>query len=249
MRPVQAADPEVGPGPPREGSAAEATRFPLGKPIPRPRGLLEKSRGLSRLPSTSSGKQHLCCILDGMDRSKFRFPRSVSVMASKDFANFARPTLDTYGVLAHGQLCLLAQSLPAVAKDSNFCCDVLAFVLHKITEAGRMDPRQCELVVQSDNCSREIKNNSLLRMLGLWVSLHRLGRAELRNLRAGHSHEDIDAWFGHLSYWLESEKELHTPPDFRDSLERFMKQPGARVDEPMKFSVTVDRVRDWILGT
>lgn len=208
-----------------------------------------RARACSRLPATTAGTRQLCCIMDGMDRSKFKFPRSQALQASKTFGNFSRPTLDTYGLIAHGELALLAQSLPMVAKDSNFCCDVLAFVMHHLIECGRLEGRATELIIQSDNTCREVKNNSVLRQLGLWTALQKVSRAELRMLRSGHSHEDVDAWFGQLSYWLQAQTELHVPADFTKSLSNFMEKDGARPHESRKLSIAVNRVRDWRLDS
>ena len=180
-----------------------------------------------------------------MDRSKFKVPRSTSVISSKDFSAFGRPTLDCYGCLNHGRMAILFQTLPHIRKDSNFSCEVIAYNMHKLAEVA--DTRRMELVCQSDNCCREVKNNSVVRLLGLWAGCHKVARAELRQLRTGHSHEDIDALFGALTYHLEREFELHTDAAFLASLQTFLSDPLCRPNEPEKFALQVDQVRDWTL--
>ncbi|CAK9044628.1 Integrase catalytic domain-containing protein [Durusdinium trenchii] len=183
----------------------------------------DKRRSLARLPADFEGNAHVCLILDGMDRSKFKVPRSTSVISSKDFSAFGRPTLDCYGCLNHGRMAILFQTLPHIRKDSNFSCEVIAYNMHKLAEVA--DTRRMELVCQSDNCCREVKNNSVVRLLGLWVGCH--------------SHEDIDALFGALTYHLEREFELHTDAAFLASLQTFLSDPLCRPNEPEKFALQV----------
>lgn len=197
------------------------------------------------MPSNFDGARTLCIILDGIDRSKFRLPQTLT--SSKDFAGFTmRPTFDTYGALAHGEAAFLFQSGPETAKDSNYCTEVYTHILDVLIRERGLDSRRLELVLPCDNTVREVKNNTTTRQLAMWTSLHRLHRAELRSLVTGHSHEDIDAWFGALTYHLERELELHTPLQFIRSLQKFM--DSSRPYEPLKRAVQVHRVRNWSLS-
>ena len=206
-----------------------------------------KSRARSRLPSLPSGSRSIVAIVDGMDHAKYRWPRS-SNMISKDFASFVRPHLDCTGLLCHGHCAVLALSEGFVQKDASWAVELLCHVMHEISARDSVDLTDAEFVVQADNCSREAKNNTMARYLGLMVASGRLKRAEMRFLQSGHSHEDIDAWFGNLSSWIQSHKEIHTPLDFLSVLRNYMERPSTRPTEPLKLAHKIDMVRDWTYG-
>ena len=204
-----------------------------------------ESRTQSRLNYLSQGHRLVCVILDGMDKSKYRLPRSLC-MHAKDFSSFIRPSIDVHGVLMHGHLAALFLSDPFAAKDSSWCTDILSHVLDEL--GCSVDLRTVRLVAQSDNTCREVKNNTCLRALSYFVSTHRLHSAELRCLRTGHSHEDIDGWFSQLNSVLEANNELHTPTAFRDALDKYLQLPTTRPNEHgNKFTKIVNTVRDWFL--
>ena len=64
--------------------------------------------------------------------------------------------------------------------------------LHILSGVPGLDLKRCELVAFGDNSSKELKNNSVLRLLGGLVQTHKIKRSELRTLESGHSHEDLD---------------------------------------------------------
>ena len=199
-------------------------------------------RAASRLNNlTADSTQELVIIGDGMDHSKFRYPRSLC-MASKQFDPFLRPHLNMYACLAHGHMALLCLSEMTVAKDASFCLDVMSYCLHCV--ASRLDLRSTRLTLQSDNTCRELKNNSAVRLLAVWVGTRRLFAAQLSCLQKGHSHEDIDAFFANVAVTIEKYNELHRPEDFRQILQQYL-DGGARKHEELKEVVMVDQVRDW----
>ena len=204
-----------------------------------------RSRTASRLQSLPSGLQSIVCIVDSMDHSKYRWPRS-NAMVSKEFASFNRPHLDVTGLLLHGHGAFLAASEGWVAKEASWTIDLVAHATHLLS--ANVDLRSAELIIQADNCTKEVKNNSFCRYLSLLVATRRLRRAELRFLQTGHSHEDIDAFFGQLTSYLEGQREIETPPDMIDALQRFLDRPECRPNEPLKKAFKVDQVRDWWLG-
>lgn len=157
-----------------------------------------RSRADSKLPLHPSGEKSLTIICDGMDHSKFKWPRVGSIFGSKDFASLNRPVMDCYAAILHGHGVVLATSLPFLTrKDSSFCAEVLNHVLHLFSQW--YDLREYCVIIQSDNTSREIKNNCLKRWGGLMVGLGRCRRMEFRYLISGHSHEDCDAWFANIA--------------------------------------------------
>lgn len=204
-------------------------------------------RAESRLSLLSAvGCRTMCCIVDGMDKSKFRLPRSLA-MGSKEFSSFNRPSLDLHGLLLHGHCAGLFLSDPQVPKDSSWTTDLLLHLLDEV--AASIDLRPVRFIAQADNASKEAKNSTLLRTLAYLVSCHRLMAAEVRCLRTGHSHEDIDGWFGQLTHVLERSNELYTPGDFRDCLDNYLQMDSSRPYEKMKVCKVVNTVRDWQLVT
>ena len=183
-----------------------------------------------------------------MDRAKFRFPKSLN-MNSKDLCNLNRPQVDLTGCIAHGHYVFLCLAEGNVVKDSSWTCELASHLLHHVTEAGSLDLRLTNLILQADNCSKEVKNMTMLRWASLLVSRHRLRKAEFRFLQSGHSHEDIDAsLFARIHTALESRAELHTPSDIRQLLEDVVRHPNFRVHEPDKQVCILNRVRSWLLG-
>ena len=185
-----------------------------------------RSRAQSRLRSVNaSGFETVCLIIDAMDKSKFRFPRTL-LMQSKDLEGLQRPSLEMTACIAHGRCLVLAVGGPRIHKDSSAMCDIVLHTLNRLACSG-LDLRRCELVLQTDNTSRESKNNCMLRLMGSLVASRRVGRCELRCLQSGHSHEDIDGFFSIVASSLEQENELLLPIDYINKLERFLRQPQA----------------------
>ena len=121
-------------------------------------------RGSSRLRSLV----HVTLILDGMDQCKFCYPRS-SVLQAKDLCNFQRPKLQVTGCLLHGYILLFAVSDFFHAKDSSASAELIVHMLHRLQGLG-IQLCNVHLHLQSDNTTREVKNNTCLRLLGALVS-------------------------------------------------------------------------------
>ena len=155
-----------------------------------------------------------------------------------------RPCMDVMGVLAHGHVAALALSHPYVTKGSSFCTELILNVLKRCVDRG-LDVRSIALHIQSDNTSKETKNNTLLRLAGVLTSLHRIKRADIQNLLSGHSHEDIDQWFSVITSILEAHPELHCPSDFVDCLNKYLRDPQSRPHEPEREAFMVESVREW----
>jgi hypothetical protein len=153
-----------------------------------------EARSQSRLREPlPSGLIRITMITDGMDKSKFRYPRA-KALGSKEFDGLIRPALDMVATIVHGYSITVLLSEPFVAKDSSSTCDAVLHSLDRLAGAG-VDLRKVSLHLQADNTSREVKNNTLLRMGGALVASHRLHDLRICNLRAGHSHEDVDGFF------------------------------------------------------
>ena len=157
-----------------------------------------------------------------------------------------RPTMDVHGVLAHGHGAYLALSEPYTPKDSSWCTELLLHTLHRMSAVRGADMRLFELIVQSDNTSRECKNNTVIRALGVLTCLHKVKRAELRCLMTAHSHEDVDMFFAQLLSHLETFPEPHTPSSFVQCLQQYLAKPETRPHELDKEAFLVHNVRDWL---
>ena len=151
------------------------------------------ARAASRHGYDREGLRTLCLIMDSMDRSKFALPRTAALQ-SKEMAGLERPRLDCTAVLSHGHLVSIYFAESPIVKGSRWTCEILAHTLHSLTEQG-VDLRDYEVILQGDNCSKEVKSNAVLKYLALLVSTRRVRRASIQTLVSGHSHEDIDQFF------------------------------------------------------
>ena len=205
------------------------------------------SRSQSKLPMLPTGQKSITIICDGLDHQKFAYPRDLSFSA-KEFSKFVRPALDCYAAILHGHGLFVSLSEPFLRKDSSFCCDVLSHVLHRVSASS--DMREYEIIIQSDNTCKEIKNNTLMRWGGMMVGLHRCRRLEFRFLQSGHSHEDCDQWFAQVSNLIERNKSLQTPYDFQAVLQSWLDEGETRPDEKeFRIVSMVSACRNWTLVT
>ena len=78
-------------------------------------------------------------------------------------------------------------------KGSNFCADCILHTVSRCAARG-VDARCVSLHIQSDNTSKEAKNNTQLRLAAVLTALHRVKGCDIQNLMTGHSHEDLDQW-------------------------------------------------------
>lgn len=106
-------------------------------------------------------------ILDGVDQAKFTYPRS-DVFRSKDLASVQRPRAHVSGLICHGRFILFTVSPSNVPKDANSCIETTAHALELL--AKEIDLSMIILNINSDNTSREVKNNFYIRWLASLVS-------------------------------------------------------------------------------
>lgn len=202
-----------------------------------------QARSTSRLFFLPCGRRSFCMITDGMDRSKFKLPRS-RIMTTKEFDSFSRPSLDMSAMITHGHSCVIAISGPRVGKGSSWVVDLFANALHRL--ADQHDIRSAEVILQSDNCSKETKNNCMMHFMGMITSLKKVYRTEMRYLQTAHTHEDVDQYFSAIATHIQASPELHTPADFVWSLTNFGRDhPDVRPYEPNTIVYEVGGTRDW----
>ena len=211
----------------------------------RDRNVYWNARALSRLGCDQDGKRILTLILDSMDHSKWMIPRS-KIFGSKAFSGMVRPCMGCTGLLAHGHLVMVAFSEGHIVKGANWTIELLSIALQKL--ATVIDLREYSLHIQGDNCSKELKSNSICRYLALLTSRHRVRNARLMCCASGHSHEDIDQFFSLLGAFLEVQTELRTPNQFLNALCQYLANASVRPLESMRDVRKIDVVRAWYTG-
>ena len=208
-----------------------------------------KSRSDSRMAeATSEGVMRIAVTIDSIDHSKFAWPRATA-MDAKEFGQFIRPTLGVTAALIHGYAVLFFVSEPHMAHDSSWTSEIIACCLNFLKDKfPLLDMRNVHLSCHGDNSSKELKNNSVMRLLSGLVAVRRLKGASLGTLQSGHSHEDIDQMFSSLATHIRNESELHCPSDFVQSIQSWLDPPQTRPSEKFKRCFKLDQVRAWILG-
>ena len=207
-----------------------------------------QARGLSRLGPQASGKRTLVIMLDSIDHSKFAVPRA-RCLTSKDFNNFIRPTMHCTAALVHGVATFVILGEPFTMQNSSWTVDILAHIMHVLAQCQDIDLRNTELILVTDNASKEGKNNTVLRFLSGMVLTRKLLRAEFRSLESGHSHEDLDQAFSSLASHIHADPDLYNPLQFCSSIQRWLQTPSVRPLEPIHVVEKLDMVRSWLLAT
>ena len=102
-------------------------------------------------------------IVDGVDQSKFMYPRSDILFRSKELQGLIRPRAHVCGAIIHGRAVIFSVSPADVRKDANTSIELVAYCLQVVSRD--VDLRKVTLHLQSDNTSREVKNNHTIRYL------------------------------------------------------------------------------------
>lgn len=106
--------------------------------------------------------------IDSMDQSKFLFPRSdKSEFQSKELAGLQRPKAHITLCLCHGFFLLFTIAAADIKKDSSTHMDILMHACHLLVRDYNINLAQTFINIQSDNTSRETKNNTCMRLMGL----------------------------------------------------------------------------------
>lgn len=188
---------------------------------------------------------HIVAIIDGMDQCKFSYPRTPLVRA-KSLSTFIRPKLHIVGALCHGFSMTFTVSDHDHPKDSSVMNEILCHLLTRLGRSIRLQDHYIHIV--SDNTSRECKNNTTLRMLSALTTHGVIMGGSLRNLRSGHSHEDIDQLFGNAALFVvRHAKQVETPDQFVGVLQKFC-ATAHRPYEKERLVVKLDQHRNWILS-
>lgn len=203
-------------------------------------------RASSRLEAANPEVFTICGILDSMDVAKHAWPRT-PLMLSKQLCTFNRPKLTSTTFLIHGHHCTINLSPHCATANSS---RTLEIVNHSLTVlASRIDLRCTSLHLQADNCSREVKNQTLIWALALYVSRRQLHSSQLGFLSSGHSHEDIDGMFALLRRKIEDASDIPTPAAFTATLQEWLDAPENRPNEThYRKAIWIPHFRGWMLG-
>ncbi|CAK9118156.1 unnamed protein product [Durusdinium trenchii] len=188
----------------------------------------------------------LCLIVDGMDQGKFAYPRA-AVMGGKQWANFSRPRAHIVACRIHGYGTFFAVSRADAAKDSNHHCEFISIAITMVQKRFNLDLSKMHCHIQSDNCVRETKNNTLARWCSAMTSRGIFSSCVMACLRTGHSHEDIDQAFGRLACWMQKKPTALRPEDFVPLINQFLEESPFPY-EPFRLAFELNRVRDWTFG-
>ena len=152
-------------------------------------------------------------VIDGMDQAKWRAPRNLA--SSAEFDALWRPQLHVTGCIWHGVLEAYFIMPPDIAKDSNMNATVInrMFDLVRETQEGAM-PRN--LIINSDNTTRESKNQFFLATQAMLVSQDKFDTVDQEFPKTGHTHNEIDQRFSSVSTTLNRAPVLENMEEFRD---------------------------------
>ena len=200
-------------------------------------------RARSRSEATSGAPvTHISMICDGMDQAKHAYPKGEAINA-KEFASWVRPRLQATTIIAHGHAILVGLSPQNTLASGSRTMELVAYMMTK--QLHYIHWPAVFLHLEADNCSRELKHQTGLRMMSTLIALHRLRGCEFNYLSTGHSHEDIDAHFSLTSSYLDRFRELHNISDFQKTLQKMFENRSIRVNEPSREVTVFDSFHDW----
>lgn len=180
-----------------------------------------------------------------MHAAKHSWPKSNN-MYSKELNAFNRPRLTNTTLIIHGHLVHVALSPHVVSANSSRSCEILMHGLSLLSR--RLDLRHCVIHCQADNCSKELKNNTMLQQMATLCALKKVRAVQLSYLSSGHSHEDIDSTFSQFAAHLETSQDLWTPTDYVNYMQRFFANTERRPWEKASRKVyLLTQFRDWTL--
>ena len=114
-------------------------------------------------------RSHSCItvILDSMDQSKFFYPQSANrEFLVKELGGMQRPKAHITSAIFHGFFVLYTVSPADLRKDSSTMAEIFMYGLHLLKTEFQVDLAQLHVWLQTDNTTRECKNNVIARLLG-----------------------------------------------------------------------------------
>lgn len=120
-----------------------------------------------RAQSRLQGSMGILCIVDAIDQCKFQYPRS-DMFRSKELQGLNRPKAHIVGAILHGHSVIFSVSPSDLRKDANSSIELVAYCLQALSR--KVNLRRVTFHLQSDNTSREVKNNHMIRFLASLVA-------------------------------------------------------------------------------
>lgn len=106
-----------------------------------------------------------------MDQSKFFYPRGGNKeFQSKELGRFMRPKAHISCLIMHGWFILYTISPNDLKKDGSTMADIIMHALHLLRVDFQVDLSKQHFCLQTDNTTRECKNNVIARLMGGLVS-------------------------------------------------------------------------------
>lgn len=147
---------------------------------------------VAREMSWSDPENFLCCMADCMTETSTSIP--MQRRSSKGFGHVKFKTA-LFGVLVHGPEGFYAYTMNGL-KGGRTTCEVIHRTLLKLKQTRKVWPRN--LLLQLDNTCSDNKNHTVFAYCAWLVSQGVFETVEVRFLLVGHTHEDIDGYFGIL---------------------------------------------------
>jgi hypothetical protein len=138
----------------------------------------------------------LCIIVDAMTEGSTSVP--LQRRESKGFDKAALKT-QLVGALVHGPEGFYGYTVNGL-KGARTTCEVVHRTLMKLAKTRKVWPRN--FVLQLDNTSAENKNHTVMAYCAWLVATGVFETVQVRFLMVGHTHEDIDGYFGLLRRFL-----------------------------------------------
>ena len=134
-------------------------------------------RAQSRTEATSGQPiTTLSMIVDGMDQAKHAYPKG-EALSAKEFSAWVRPRLQATTVIAHGHGILVGLSPQNTSSSGSRTVELIAYMMTK--QLQYIHWPNVFLRLEADNCSKEIKHQTSLRMMASMICLHRLRGCEM----------------------------------------------------------------------
>jgi hypothetical protein len=150
----------------------------------------------AREQSFQNPEDVLCVIVDAMTETSTSVP--LQRRESKGMDSAALKT-QLVGALVHGPEGFFGYTVNGL-KGARTTCEVVHRTLMKLGKTRKVWPKN--FILQLDNTSAENKNHTVMAYMAWLVATGVFETVQVRFLVVGHTHEDIDGYFGLLRRYL-----------------------------------------------
>ena len=189
----------------------------------------------------------LVIIMDGLDKTKFAFPRFQESRMPKSMDNTQRPKMILTAAIAHGWItCLYLQSEIENHGSDQFC-ELLTRTIDKVmalVQRSRSREAPCHLVLQADNPTGQAKNTYVMTYLAYLTARYKFATVTINFLMVGHTHEDIDQLFAVVVALILRKQHFETAEEMLDYVAVNLKERCRLKGEEFSAEV-VTAIRDF----